>query len=220
MAIWDRFRLSFFMTEPVTPRSLADAGARIHRRELLRQPHIAPLSQFAATLRDQHRGAVPEFDPLDGGVGARVLFLFEKPGPMTDETAGEKRPGSGFISRDNHDPTAEATFRFMEKAGIPRRKTVIWNVVPWWNGTRRITAAELRDGVAAADTLFKLLPDLRGIMLVGRKAARVSSLLEHRGVHLFESAHPSPIVRATRPNTWNSIPNQWGKVVPLFAEGR
>ena len=39
---------------------------------------------------------VPDFDPLDGGVEARALFLFEKPGRMT---AGQS--GSGFISRDN-----------------------------------------------------------------------------------------------------------------------
>jgi hypothetical protein len=41
--------------------------------------------------------------------------------------------GSGFISRDNDDPTAEATFHFMERAGIPRRDALIWNhpVVGW-----------------------------------------------------------------------------------------
>jgi hypothetical protein len=54
---------------------------------------------------------VPEFDPLDGGVEAQVLFLFEKPGPMTAELGGSKRSGSGFISRNNDDPTAEATFK-------------------------------------------------------------------------------------------------------------
>jgi len=36
-----------------------------------------------------------------------------------------KRTGSGFISRNNDDATAEATFRFMEQSGIPRKLTVI-----------------------------------------------------------------------------------------------
>jgi hypothetical protein len=49
---------------------------------------------------------VPDFDPLDGGVNAQVLFLLEKPGPMAAEDG--KRAGSGFISRDNDDGTAEA----------------------------------------------------------------------------------------------------------------
>jgi hypothetical protein len=183
---------------------------------MLRQPHIAPLSRFAETLRGLGRGAVPEFDPLDGGIGARALFLFEKPGPMTEETAGRKRPGSGFISRDNDDPTAEATFRFMEEAGLSRRLTIIWNFVPWWNGTRRITAAELREGVAAVDDLIALLPELTAVVLVGRKAARARALLERSNVHLIESAHPSPIVRASRPRLWSSIPDQWAEIRSLL----
>lgn len=204
------------MDRPDKPRSLANAVAWAHRKTLLLQPHIAPLSQLAASLSAQGRGAVPQFDPLDGGVHAKALFLFEKPGPMTLETGSEKRPGSGFISRDNDDPSAEATFRFMEQAGIPRSVTVIWNVVPWWNGTRRITAAELRDGVASIDALVALLPELRSIMLVGRKSGHARSLLEGRKIQLFESAHPSPIVRASRPHLWRAIPNQWAEVIPLL----
>ena len=57
------------------------------------------------------------FDPRDGGIRAQALFLFEKPGP--------KANASGFISRDNDDPTAENIFRFMNQAGIPRKKTCL-----------------------------------------------------------------------------------------------
>src|ERR1700740_40451 len=84
----------------------------------------------------------PNFDPLDGGVDAQVLFLFEKPGPMT---VGDD--GSGFISRKNDDPTAEATFEFMSRAGIPRHLTVTWNLIPWWNGTRKVTRLEIEDAL-------------------------------------------------------------------------
>lgn len=204
------------MSPPGAPRSLANPGACEQRRALVCQPHIAALTELVGTLRAQGRGAVPNFDPLDGGVGAKALFLFEKPGPMTDDTTGKKRPGSGFISRDNDDPTAEATFLFMEEAGIPRRLTIIWNVIPWWNGTRRIAGAELRDGVSAVIDLVALLPELKVIVLVGRKAARARSLLEGRNAHLFESAHPSPIVRASRPDLRKSIPGQWAKILPLL----
>jgi len=91
-------------------------------------------------------GDVPDFDPLDGGINAEVLFLFEKPGPMTS--------GSGFISRDNDDPTAETTMDFMAKAGLARERTVTWNVIPWWwNGTTKVTPAELRQGTACVRDL-------------------------------------------------------------------
>lgn len=50
---------------------------------MLAQSHIAALTAYAAKLRKGHPVEVPDFDPLDGGMNARVLFLFEKPGPMT-----------------------------------------------------------------------------------------------------------------------------------------
>jgi len=146
-----------------------------------------------------------DFDPLDGGVTAQVLFLFEKPGPMAVE--------SGFISRDNDDATAEATFKFMEQAGIPRKCTVIWNVVPWWNGTRKVTASELSQGVAHIEALVKLLPELSAVVMVGGKAARAQHPLESTGLTVIGSCHPSPIVRATSRAKWEAIPGQWAQAM-------
>jgi hypothetical protein len=111
------------------PRSMRDAGVRERRKQMLHLPHIAPLTAYAARLRKRAASIqVPDFDPLDAGINAKILFLFEKPGPMT--SASGKRTGSGFISRNNDDPTAEATFHFMQQAEIPRRLTVTWNVIP------------------------------------------------------------------------------------------
>src|SRR6476659_4548988 len=75
------------------PRSLRDEVVRIERRAMLTSPHVAPLAAFAQSLRDAAASGasivaqvgtgvyeVPDFDPLDGGIGARLLFLFEKPG--------------------------------------------------------------------------------------------------------------------------------------------
>ena len=59
-------------------------------------------------------GPVPDFDPLDGGIETRTLFLFEKPGRMTADGFA-RRFGSGFISRNNDDQTAEATFAFTDE---------------------------------------------------------------------------------------------------------
>src|ERR1035438_5895674 len=95
------------------PRSLRDACVRERRKAMLHLPHIAPLAEYAERLRMRGLGEVPDFDPLDGGVEARVLFLFEKPGPMTAEAG--KRFGSGFISRNNDDSTAEASIGFIDR---------------------------------------------------------------------------------------------------------
>ena len=95
-------------TEPKDePRTLRDQRARERRRTMLDLPHMAPLKEYAAHLRHQSGGLeAPDFDPLDGGIQARALFLFEKPGPMTSESG--KRAGSGFVSRNNNgDPHLE-----------------------------------------------------------------------------------------------------------------
>ena len=118
---------------------------------------MAPLADFAAKLRRTYPDReFPDFDPLDGGMNADILFLFEKPGPMTSA----RRKGSGFISRNNDDPTAEKIFSFMKEADLPRNRTIIWNVIPGWNGTRRIRAAEHKAGVdSLVKDLIPLLPE-------------------------------------------------------------
>lgn len=191
------------------PRSMRDAGVRKRRKAMLSEPHMVNLSAYANELRGRGLGEVPDFDPLDGGVDARALFLFEKPGPMTSEARG----GSGFISRNNDDPTAEATFKFMQQAAIPRQLTVTWNVIPWWNSTVNFTEQELSSGAACVSELVAILPQLRAVVLVGRQAdARARPYLNVTTVALLTSAHPSPRVRATRPDLWNAIPSKWAEV--------
>ena len=187
------------------PRSMRDKTVQHRRRAMLGLPHVAPLTAFVAKLRERGNVEVPEFDPFDGGVEARALFLFEKPGP-------KGAVGSGFISRNNDSDTADATFRFMQDAGIPRTLTVTWNVVPWWNGTPKIRAAELRDGVESVKDLVALLPVLQAIVLVGNNAAKARPYLITTGLPLFQSAHPSPLVRASWPDRWNAIPKEWAKI--------
>ena len=195
---------------PTEPRSLRDPQVIAYRRGLLDYPHMRPLTQMIGALRDEGRGYVPDMDPLDGGVRARLLFLMEKPGPMT--APGEiKKQGSGFISRDNDDQTAAAIFGFMNAARIPRDQTLLWNAIPWWNGTIRITPQEWRDGLSRLEALTALLPDLRGVVLVGKKAERARAFLTERGLSVWASAHPSPRNRAAYPGRWNVIPEIWAE---------
>lgn len=169
------------------------------------------LTEFVDWLRLRPGVEVPDFDPLDGGVEAEVLFLFEKPGPMT--ASGGAKGGSGFISRNNDDPTADATFRFMLEAGIERRRTAIWNLVPWWNGTRAISYEEQQAGAIACKLLVNLLPKMRCIVLVGARAARMKGHFDDMKLPVIVSAHPSPLVRATLPERWSHIPAQWAEAL-------
>ena len=97
--------------DPQVPRTLRLPEVRERRRALLSASHVKPLNEFAERLRLGRPGStVPFFDPLDGGTAARILFLFEKPGPKTD---ADSPRGTGFVSRDNDGRTAEWTFRLM-----------------------------------------------------------------------------------------------------------
>ncbi|WP_158592241.1 uracil-DNA glycosylase [Noviherbaspirillum sedimenti] len=190
------------------PRLLRLPGAIALRRQMLGEAHIAPLTQYVESLRAKHpTWEFQDFDPMDGGVEADMLFLMEKPGPMTSPTG--KKQGSGFISRNNDDPTAEATFNFMVAAGIPRKRVVLWNVIPGWNGTISMTVAECRSGVEELNDLLLLLPKIKTVVLVGGKAGRAQKLLEGMNLRIFTSAHPSPKVRSIKRAMWDLIPRQW-----------
>ena len=170
-------------------RSMRDPEIREQRRSMLDRPHIRPLTSFVEELRREKPNAeVPDFDPFDGGIDAGLLFLMEKPGPMTTTKSG--KVGSGFISRNNDDSSAEATFDFMNQAQIPRGLTVTWNIIPYWNGTIKTTTAEIAEGIQCTRRLIKLLPKLRVIVFVGRKAEKVRG--EFSGHKCYFSFHPSP----------------------------
>jgi hypothetical protein len=182
--------------------TLGDPAERERRRALLVLPHAAPLAAYAAGLR-RSGVQVPDFDPLDGGTAARVLFVLEKPGPGIHP--------AGFVSRDNDTPTAAAIRAFMAQAGLPRRETVLWNLVPWWNGTTAVTATERAAGVQTLAGLLPLLPRLDTAVLVGRTAGAARPLLD--GVRVLASAHPSPQVRAGFRERWDAIPEVWREAV-------
>ena len=193
---------------PKQARSLKEKEVVDARKSMLDEPHIRPLTEYIKKLEKKYPDLeFPYFDPLDGGCNADILFLLEKPGPKTSE----KGQGSGFISRDNNDPTAEAIFNFMAIAKIPRKRTVIWNVIPGWNGTRKVTSHELKQGVLELGIIFSLLSQLKTVVLVGRKAEEAKKFLKLESIII--SAHPSPINRASRPKLWGEIPEVWKKAI-------
>ncbi|MBL6455520.1 hypothetical protein JMJ55_09315 [Belnapia sp. T6] len=195
----------------LAPRALRDPAVLMRRRALLaaRPRHMARLIDYVAGLKArQPDWEVPDLDPASGGEDARILFLFEKPGPMTAHGRG-----SGFISMHNDDRTAEATYRFaLERNRLPLACCLVSNVIPWWDGTRAISPLQRRLTAPAIVGLLGLLPPLRALVLVGATAQRAwdrSGLPLPDGVGLWRSAHPSPQVYAGYRERWEAIPSCW-----------
>jgi uracil-DNA glycosylase len=173
---------------------------------------------LAALVRDIRAAApegasVPDIDPCDGGTNARLLFLLEAPGP--------KAIASGFVSRNNPDETARNTFELQADAGLDRSRVLLWNVVPWYIGdgrrVRAATAADVRAGAAWLERLVVLLPELRGIVLVGGAASRIAPERFARPVPVLRSPHPSPVALRTRKDTRDRILAVWRDAASMLA---
>ncbi|MHA0875230.1 uracil-DNA glycosylase [Enterobacter pasteurii] len=192
---------------PAEPKSLKHESNICHRQSLLTAPHMQPLTAYVERLRERlgDKVFIPDFDPLDGGINAEFIFLFEKPGPQTDFRNG----GSGFISRDNNDDTAKAIFCFMQSIGLDRKRTLLWNTIPAWDNARAYKGFHVLDGIKFLDELLLLLPNLKTIILVGKQAQKARKGLKARGYDVAESYHPSPLVKARYRQRWEQIAAAW-----------
>ena len=187
------------------PKLLKDPHARTERFSGLQAPHIAPLSDFVARLRQEvgMDAAIPDFDPWDGGVKAEILFLLEAP--------GAKAVKSGFISRNNNDETAKNFHEISSEAGIPRTRTITWNIVPWYIGSgtkiRPPAGGDIASGSSSLARFLDLLPHLRVVVLVGLNAQRAEKMVRslRPEIHVLKSFHPSPLFVNHAPGNRNLI---------------
>lgn len=155
---------------------------------------------------------IPYFDPWDGGINAKVLYLLEAPGP--------KAVCSGFVSRNNPDESAKNMFEISHEAGLDRKHTVTWNIVPWYLGDENgIKPANIKDdiekGLIELTPLLKILPNIAAIVLTGKKAQnkKVKDFLcnEHPEIKRFDCFHPSP-------QFVNREPENKEKILQVFKE--
>ena len=171
------------------PYALRELSERQRRIAMLSQPHIAPLQKYLLHIRAEHPGKeIPNFDPFDGGVQAKALFLLESPGP--------KAVVSGFISRNNPDPTARNMCDLWQEAGIVRADTVFWNIVPWYVGDGKNIRAVRRDDICQSSPYVKdilsLLPNLKVIGLLGKQAQSAKSQIsQFTNLPIVDMPHPS-----------------------------
>jgi uracil-DNA glycosylase len=193
------------------PKSLGNPRHRAERLAHLHDPHIRALTLFVERIRAERRcgDAVPYFDPADGGIDAECLYVLEAPGP--------KAVASGFISRNNPDETAKNWFELNAEAGVPRKKTIICNIVPWYIGSdgkiRPATSGDIQHGWPYLLQLIDMLPRLRVVVLVGGKAQHIAPLLRRvrPSVRLMECPHPSPMFV-------NRKPDNRGRLLAVLAD--
>jgi len=207
------------------PRAHRDPAFLAAKLARLREPHIAPLNDLADRIAAETGLAAPAFDPDSAGIHARSLFLFEAPGARSTGTAGPRAAakGSGIISPDNNDGTAENMWRLHEAAGLPRTSTLAWNIVPWYVGSgTKIRAVERGDLQAAAPylaALISLLPDLRVVVTFGDKPRQgwFRYLLQDDAPLLPTLAvpHPSPLSLNPHPENRDLILRALQRVVQV-----
>lgn len=153
---------------PDVPKSLAEFRVHEERVSMLNEPHVKPLGDYVNWLKRElgTRIEVPYFDPMDGGINARVLLVLETPGPAAVET--------NFVSRNNDDKTAPNLFKALAIEGFSRGSTALWNVAPWniskigKNENARIS--DVRRGTPYLIKLLSLFPSLTTIVLCGNMA--------------------------------------------------
>jgi hypothetical protein len=189
---------------------MRDRAFRDSQHAQLRDPHIAPFTELIDELRQvPGRGWMPYLAPMYGGVHARVLSVFQDPGPMTAQGTG-----SGMLCCENDDPSAERHASLLAEAGIAYRELLPWNAYPWYihEEQRRVSAADLDAAADALRRLVVLAPRLRVVMLHGRlarggwrrfrtkypTAARPFTVVETFHTSRTAFRHPDPAVRQAR----------------------
>lgn len=178
---------------------LGESAVIEQRRLELTKPHVEPLQRYVEEMRNRipRDRFVPNFDPWDGGIDATCLLLLEAPGRWAK--------ASGFASRDNNSQTSKNLFTYSQIAGIDRRKTLMWNVVPWYIGTqntiRQANSSDLREGVGHLLELIALLPKLKLVVFFGGKAQTAQGPLAgaRPSLQFLAAMHPSNVALNQKP---------------------
>lgn len=174
-------------------KSLGDLKVVEERLNMLNNDNVKDLTMYVEKLRKRYclNKQIPFFDPMDGGVFAKCLFVLEAPGPNAVK--------SGFISRNNPDETAKNMFDLLQELKIPRSETILWNIVPWYIGRgekiRPANNNDIEEGYKCLEELIVLIKRIKLIVLVGLKAQRIEKLLinNYRKLKIIKCYHPSPL---------------------------
>lgn len=167
----------------------------------LNEQHVLPLTTFRQQLLQKLPAGsfVPNFDPLDGGVMAKVLLLLETPGRVPRQTK--------FTSLDNPSDTSKNLRPMVAAVGLARSDVLMWNLVPWDIGletkVQATNSAHHSVGTPALLQLLELLAQLRAIVFFGTKSqVAIPDVRRARSdLPLIRCPHPSPTNLNTRPDS-------------------
>ena len=149
--------------------------AEIKRRESeLWAPNVAPLNEMVRRIRRETGDeTVPWLDPSGAGVDAKVLLLLRDPSNAADPIT---KQGTGFISPDNPDRTADNITWLRGQAGLLPSELVHWTAVPW----RIADGVSVRDQIRQATPFLKefvrYLQGLRAVVCMGHDARKAWEL--------------------------------------------
>jgi hypothetical protein len=188
--------------------------------------HVAPINEYVDSISTPLW--LPYVAPLHGGIEAQVLTVLRDPGPGAGQTRG-----SGFLSIENDDPTAERQGHLLAEVGINPRHVLPWNAYPWYID-RAPTSAELQSGVDPILHLIELAPSLRVVLLQGGSAKnvwnrvtnRVPRLIRDRSLTVIDTYHPGrqalwhadSAVRAARIEHQHASFRQVAETLDIFDE--
>lgn len=170
---------------------------RVYRAEQWRDryaPNVEPINRLVDELGAQGGvGRPPYVAPMYHGVDAPMLAILRDPGPK----AGGAQ-GSGFLSVENDDQTAERQCGFFVEAGIDPADVVPWNAYPWYINDAP-SKAQLDEGVEPLRRLIELMPGLKVVLLAGKDAQAAwkvfgrshGVLIRSRGIEALFTYHPS-----------------------------
>ena len=173
---------------------------KAYREDLYRRradPHVRPLNAYVDQLRVRRRGAfIPYLAPTYGGVNARLLTLYQDPGPKTDPANAN---GSGMLCLENADISAARAKYFLRQADITASDVISWNAYPWAKPHPQSEATD-RDAADALHGFLALTPRLEVVVLNGTVANRIWTLMAQLHPHAVNEIvdlttyHPSPRV--------------------------
>ena len=203
-------------TEPdewLTRQKCSDKAYRdgLYRRRF--DPNVRRINEYVDELRAHRAGAfIPYVAPTYGGVNARLLTLYQDPGPKTDPS---NRNGSGMLCLENADFSAARAKHFLNKAGIDVSEIISWNAYPWPKPHPQTSATD-DEAVVALIGFLRLVPDLSVVVLNGTVAKRIWRLMEQMdlgpaaGMTVYSTFHPSPraINPAQKPADYIEMVNQ------------
>jgi len=125
---------------------------------------VAPINRLIDELVEESGEWMPYVAPVYGGTEARLLTLFRDPGPKT-----KVDKGSGMLSLENDDQSAERFLTFFEEAGMQVDDLMTWNTYPWYIN-RKPSTAEIDRGLDPLERIIALLPRLTVVMTHGGDA--------------------------------------------------